>query len=74
MQTQQPPARQPLPAEHLVRLRRLAEQKGVGQAARFIGLAPNTFDRARGGLPMQPGTRALVAAAISKRDQEGKDP
>jgi hypothetical protein len=67
-------SRQPLLPEQVARLQRLAASKGVCQAARFVGVAVNTFDRARGGLPLQPGTCLLIGAAIAKRDQEGKDP
>ncbi len=74
MPSQKQPARQPLAPALVDRLGRLAAAKGVCQAARFIGVAVNTFDRARGGLPVQPGTASLIAAAVAKRNQEGKDP
>jgi hypothetical protein len=64
----------PLPIEQIARIKALVEAKGVVRSADLLGLAQNTFDRARGGLPLHPGTRALVTAALAKRDQENKNP
>ena len=79
MQTQE--ARQPLTANQVARLQRLIEaplpggrRRGLVGTSKLLGIAVNTLDRARGGLAMQPGTRALIGDAIAKRDQEGKDP
>jgi hypothetical protein len=63
-----------LSPDQLARIEALAKAKGIVVAAELLGLAHNTFDRARGGLRLQPGTRALVAAKLAKRDQEGKSP
>jgi len=63
-----------LPAEQRERLNRLAKAKGILQAASLLGLSPNTFDRARGGLNLLPGTRLLVKQQIDTRDKEGKNP
>jgi hypothetical protein len=78
MQTQA--ARQPLPADHVARIHQLIEatlpggrKRGLAGTAKLLGIAINTLDRARGGLPMQPGTRSLIKDALAGRGQEGKN-
>jgi hypothetical protein len=67
-------ALEPLSPGQIARIKAIMGAKGVRQAAKLLGLATNTFDRARGGLPLHPGTRVLVATALAKRDEEGKSP
>lgn len=74
-------SRQPVPEEHRQRIARLVAGddtcagKGLYYVAeRILGIGADTVARIMGGLPVQPGTRALVAAKIADRDAAGKNP
>jgi hypothetical protein len=68
-------SRQPVPEAHRQRIAQLVVEKGLYYVAeRILGIGADTVARIMGGLSVQPGTRALVAAKIAERDSGGKAP
>jgi hypothetical protein len=55
---------QPAGASHQRQLRELHVRLGIVRAAAQVGIATPTFERAMLGLPLRPGTRSLLCAAL----------
>jgi hypothetical protein len=68
-------SRQPVPEEHRQRVAALVAARGLYYVAkRILGLGAGTVTRVLAGMPMQAGTRALIAGKIAERDAAGKNP
>ncbi len=63
--SQETPRTVPLPLETRKRIEALIEQVGESEARRLTSLSRTAFARALAGLPVYPGTAALIAAALS---------
>jgi|WetSurMetagenome_2_1015567.scaffolds.fasta_scaffold429581_2 hypothetical protein len=66
--------KKPLEDKKRDRLRRLRDEKGLYQAAGLVGCSRQTFERALGGLDLNPGTVALLDAAFAQRDRDNRNP
>ena len=64
----------PLPEDARKRIVALMAAHGASQAARFLKISPQTFDRAIGGLNLHPWTLLSLEKAIEERDAAGKVP
>jgi hypothetical protein len=63
-----------LPDTLRARISSLVEAKGVGQAAKFLGISRHAMERAAMGATIHLGTAAYLTQQIAARDAEGKNP
>jgi hypothetical protein len=56
------------------RLLALMAAHGAARAAHFLGISPQTFDRAIGGLTLHPWTLQRLYRAIDERNAAGRVP
>jgi hypothetical protein len=60
------PRGEPLPEIDRERVRLLVEQRGEGATAEALGIERRTVARCLAGLPLYPGTRALVRERLAE--------
>ena len=67
VETKPHPGASPLPADLEIRLGRIRSKVGTAKdTAEALGCSASTYARASAGLPVRPGTVALIRAALDK--------